>query len=356
MADLFTPLEMGRLTLPNRILMAPMTRCRAERDGTPTPIMAEYYAQRASSGLIITEATAVAPEGIGYIYTPGIWNDRQQAAWQHVTEAVHRAGGRIYCQIWHVGRVSHPDLQPNGALPIAPSAIAPEGTVYTYEGPKPFVTPRALETDEIPGIVQQFADAARRAIAVGFDGVEVHGANGYLIDQFLRDGSNHRTDRYGGSIENRARFLMEVLDAVVQAVGADRVGLRLSPVQPFNSMSDSNPEATFTRVVEMVQAWPLAYLHVTRMGIDQPGKAGPFFEPLTLKKRWPAVFVANHGADRDTGNQWIHDGLADAVAYGALYLSNPDLVEKFRTGRALRAPDPKTFYQGGAKGYTEFDD
>lgn len=350
--DLFTPITVGNLTLSNRVWMAPMTRCRATRDGVPTPIMADYYAARASAGLIISEATAVSPHGIGYVYTPGIWNDEQQAAWQRVTEAVHRAGGRIFCQLWHVGRVSHPDMI-GGDLPVAPSPIAPQGTVFTYTGPKPFVTPRALTTSEIAEIVTQFAEAARRAVAAGFDGVEVHGANGYLIDQFLRDGSNQRTDQYGGSVENRARFLLEVLEAITGAIGAERVGLRLSPVQPFNSMRDTHPEATFTRVVELVRAWPLAYLHVTRMGVEEPGKGGPFFEPLTLKRLWPGVFVANHGADLDQANRWIAEGAADAVAFGALYISNPDLVERFRSGAPLAAPNPKYFYQGGAKGYTE---
>ena len=256
--DLFTPLALGPLTLPNRLAMAPLTRNRSSPEGVPQPLNVEYYRQRASAGLLITEATCIAPEAVGYPLTPGIWNDTQVAGWKAVTEAVHEEGGRIYCQLWHVGRISHPSLQPNGQLPVAPSAIAPAGDAITYEGPLPYVTPRALETAELPGIVAQYRHAATLAKAAGFDGIEVHAANGYLLDEFLRDGSNKRTDAYGGSVDNRARLLLEVLDAVCPVWGADRVGVRLSPVQPFNDMRDADPKGTFSRVVELLGRFGLA--------------------------------------------------------------------------------------------------
>lgn len=352
--DLFTPLELGPYTLRNRIVMAPLTRSRAGDDGVPTEIMAEYYRQRASAGLIVSEATCIAPEGKGYMGTPGIWNGEQVAAWNRVTQAVHDRGGRIFCQLWHVGRISHPDLQPDGALPVAPSAIRPAGQVYTPTGLQDYVTPRALEIEELPGIVRQYRVAASNAIAAGFDGVEVHGANGYLLDEFLRDGTNHRTDAYGGSLENRARLLLEVVEAVVGAVGAGRTGLRLSPVQPFNDMRDSNPEGHFREMVEWLAPFGLAYLHVTELGKDAPGAAGPWFDPRDLRPLWPGVFMCNHGYDAASGNAAIATGAADLVAYGALYIANPDLVERFKTGASLNSPDPSTFYMGGERGYTDY--
>lgn len=352
--DLFTPLELGPYTLRNRIVMAPLTRSRAGDDGVPTEIMAEYYRQRASAGLIVSEATCIAPEGKGYMGTPGIWNGEQVAAWNRVTQAVHDRGGRIFCQLWHVGRISHPDLQPGGALPVAPSAIRPAGQVYTPTGLQDYVTPRALELEELPGIVRQYRVAASNAIAAGFDGVEVHGANGYLLDEFLRDGTNHRTDAYGGSLENRARLLLEVVEAVVDAAGAGRTGLRLSPVQPFNDMRDSDPEGHFRKIVEWLAPFGLAYLHVTELGKDAPGAAGPWFDPRDLRPLWPGVFMCNHGYDAASGNAAIATGAADLVAYGALYIANPDLIERFKTGASLNSPDPSTFYMGGERGYTDY--
>jgi N-ethylmaleimide reductase len=353
-SPLFSPLDLGPYTLKNRIVMAPLTRSRATSDGIPTELMAEYYGQRASAGLILSEATCISPEGLGYMNTPGIWNGEQIAGWNRITQAVHDCGGRIYCQLWHVGRISHPDLQPGGALPVAPSAIRPAGQVYTPTGLKGYVTPRALDLDELPGIVRQYRVAASNAITAGFDGVEVHAANGYLLDEFLRDGSNHRTDAYGGSLENRARLLLEVLEAVCGAVGAARVGVRLSPIQPFNDMRDSDPEGHFRRIVELIAPFKLGYLHVTELGKDAPGAAGKHFDPLSLRPLWPGVFMCNHGYDAARGQDIVARGDADLVAYGALYIANPDLVERFKAGAALNAPDPATFYQGGERGYTDY--
>jgi len=352
--DLFSPLPLGTLILPNRMVMAPLTRNRASREGVPGPLNAEYYRQRASAGLLISEATCISPEGVGYPFTPGIWNDAQVAGWRLVTDAVHGAGGRIYCQLWHVGRVSHPDLQPGGALPVAPSAIAPAGEAFTYEGAKPFVTPRALGIDELPGIVAAYRQAARNALAAGFDGVEVHAANGYLLDEFLRDGSNQRTDAYGGGVDARARLLLEVLGEVCAALGAERVGVRLSPVQPFNDMRDSDPRGTFTRVVQWLDTLGLAYLHVTEMGRDAPGAAGPFFEPLDLRAHWRGVLMTNAGYDKARANAVLADDRADLVAFGVPFLANPDLPARFRRDAPLNAADPGTFYGGGERGYTDY--
>jgi N-ethylmaleimide reductase len=353
-ANLFSPIELGPHTLRNRIVMAPLTRSRATADGIPTEMMAEYYSQRATAGLIISEATCISPEGVGYMNTPGIWNGEQLAGWARITQAVHDRGGRIFCQLWHVGRISHPDLQPGGALPVAPSAIQPAGQVYTPTGLKDYVTPRALETDELPGIVRQYRVAASNAITAGFDGVEVHAANGYLLDEFLRDGSNQRTDAYGGSLENRSRLLLEVLEAVCGAVGAARVGVRLSPIQPFNDMRDSQPEAHFRRIVEWLAPLGLAYLHVTELGKTAPDAAGPYFDPLSLRALWPGRFMTNHGYDAASGDAVVSANGADLIAYGALYIANPDLVERFQTGAPLNSPDPSTFYMGGERGYTDY--
>ncbi len=352
--NLLTPLQLGPITLKNRLVMAPLTRCRAQRDGVPTPIMAEYYGQRASAGLIISEATPVSAMGVGYPFTPGIWNEAQIAGWRPITEAVHAKGGRIFMQLWHVGRISHPSLLPNGATPVAPSAIAPAGEVYTYDGPHPYVTPRALELAELPGIVEEYRQGARNALAAGFDGVEVHGANGYLLDQFLRDGSNRRTDAYGGSIDNRARLLLEVLEAVCSVWGSDRVGVRLSPIQPFNDMRDSNPEATFSRVVQLLNPLQLAYLHITELGKDAPGAAGPFFDVKKLRRLWQGIYMTNHGYDPARANAALAQGEADLIAFGSLYIANPDLAERIAANAPLNTPDPATFYTGGPKGYTDY--
>lgn len=352
--DLFSPLQLGPNLLKNRLVMAPLTRNRSTPEGVPHALNVEYYRQRAGAGLILTEATCISPEAVGYPLTPGIWNDAQVAGWKVVTDAVHAAGGTIFCQLWHVGRISHPDLQPGGQLPVAPSAIKPAGDAITLQGPQPFVTPRALAADELPGIVADYQNAARRSLEAGFDGVEVHAANGYLLDEFLRDGSNQRQDAYGGGIDNRARLLLDVMTAVCAVCDPQRVGVRLSPVQPFNDMRDSDPKATFSRVVERLNAFNLAYLHVTEMGREAPGAAGPFFDPLDLRALWQGVFMTNAGYDKARANAALQSGQADLVAFGVPFIANPDLPERYRLDAALNPADPSTFYGGGEKGYTDY--
>lgn len=352
--DLFSPLQVGPYTLPNRMVMAPLTRNRSAAGYVPTELMAEYYAQRASAGLIITEASPINPQGIGYPHTPAIYNNEQVAGWRKVTGAVHAKGGRIFLQLWHVGRISHPSFQPDGTLPVAPSAIKPAGDAFTYQGPQPFVTPRALETSEIPGLIEDYRKAARNAMEAGFDGVEIHGANGYLLDQFLRDGTNQRTDVYGGSLENRARLLLEVTEAVVSVWGPGKVGVRLSPLNPFNDIRDSNPEATFTYVTERLNHYPLAYLHITEWGQEQAGAAGPGFDLARLRRIYNGVYMTNAGYDKARGNAAVAEGKADLIAYGVLFLANPDLPARFAKDAPLNAPDQATFYGGDAKGYTDY--
>ncbi|MCY1015655.1 alkene reductase [Pyxidicoccus sp. MSG2] len=347
---LFTPVSIGSLKLPHRVVMAPMTRNRAAEGQVPTPLMAEYYAQRASAGLLITEATQFSLQGYGYPNTPGIHTDAQVEGWRRVTDAVHARGGRIYLQIWHVGRISHPVMQPGGALPVAPSAIAAEGTLYTTQGPKDFVTPRALESSELPGIVQGFAEGARRAREAGFDGVEVHGANGYLLDQFLRDGSNHRTDAYGGTVENRARLLLEATEAVAGAIGAERTGVRLSPMNAFNSMSDSDPARTFGYATGALDKLGLAYLHVMA---PVAAPETPRLLPL-IRERFRGPLMVNGGYSLQSANAVLNDKLADLVSFGSPYLANPDLPERLQKGAPLNAPDQATFYGGDARGYTDY--
>jgi len=348
--DLFQPARLGALDLPNRIIMAPMTRSRADSAGVPTPLAATYYAQRATAGLIVTEATQISHQGQGYAWTPGIHDPAQVAAWRRVTNAVHQAGGRIALQLWHVGRVSHESFQPGGGPPVAPSAIAPEGKAFTAAGFVPFTPPRALETDEIPGIVADFRRGAENAKAAGFDAVEMHGANGYLIDQFLRDGTNRRTDRYGGSIENRARFLLEVADAVIGVWGADRVGVRVSPVSPFNSMADSDPQALYAHVAEALGERGLAFLHVVE---GEPGQPGPV-DFAALRRGFRGAYIANKGYDRARAQAALKEGRADFIAFGTPYIANPDLLERFRRGAALTEADKATFYGGDARGYTDY--
>jgi N-ethylmaleimide reductase len=336
--------------------MAPMTRNRAGAGNVPTPMMVEYYRQRASAGLIISEGVQIVPEGQGYPNTPGIHSAAQEAGWRLVTDAVHQAGGKIALQLWHVGRISHSSMQPGGVLPVAPSAIAAGGQLFTAKGMLPFETPRALETSEIPGIVQAYGKAARRSIEAGFDLVEIHAANGYLIDQFLRDGTNHRTDQYGGSLENRLRFLVEVTRAVVDAVGADRVGVRFSPVSPFNSMSDSDPAATFTAAAAALQPLGLAYVHVIEPVGESwrtPAVAGARITPL-IKKAFDGMLIVNGGYLAESAEAVVADELADLVSFGTPFVANPDLPERFRSGAALNVPDPKTFYGGDAKGYIDY--
>jgi N-ethylmaleimide reductase len=352
--DIFSPFKLGPLQLPNRVVMAPMTRNRAGRGNAPGLLNATYYAQRASAGLIISEATQISPQGVGYPGTPGIHSAEQVAGWKGVTEAVHAAGGRMFLQLWHVGRISHPSLQPDGALPVAPSAIAPEGQAMTTGGMKPFVTPRALETKEIAGIVEDYRRAARNARDAGFDGVELHGANGYLIDQFLRDRSNRRTDRYGGTALNRARFLIEVVDAIVGEWGAERVGVRLSPTNPFNDMTDGNPAATFATAVGELNRFALAYLHLVEPAAGDPVADGELPDIRFFRKQWSGALIGNKGYDLARANAVIQAGSVDLVSFAVLFLANPDLPVRFRRGGPFNPPDRKTFYGGAAAGYTDY--
>jgi len=351
--DLFSPYRLGDLELNNRMVLSPMTRSRAVDGNVSNPLAATYYAQRASAGLIVTEATQVSPQGVGYIRTPGIHSPEQAAGWKAVTDAVHRAGGTIFAQLWHVGRVSHPDFH-GGELPVAPSAIAADGEVFTTNGKTRIVAPRALETDEIPGIVAQFRQAAENARAAGFDGVELHGANGYLLDQFLRDGSNRREDRYGGSVQNRARFPLEVLEAVTGVWDASRVGYKISPNSPFNSMSDSDPIRTFSFLADELHHRGIGYLHVTE-AVSGPGAVPDGARALPhLRKIFTGPLIANGGYDAHSGNAAIASGEADLIAFGVPFLANPDLPLRYRKRAPLNAPDPATFYAGEEKGYIDY--
>jgi N-ethylmaleimide reductase len=355
MPTLFDPIELGPLVCPHRIFMAPLTRCRAGEGNVPTDLHAEYYRQRVSAGLIISEATTVSPRGFGYPATPGIFTDAQVAGWQKVTQAVHAAGGRIFLQLWHVGRISHPDYQPGGALPVAPSAIRARGQCFTPTGMKDFVQPRALDAGEIPGVIAEYVAGAERAKAAGFQGVEIHNANGYLLDQFLRDGTNYRQDRYGGSVRNRARLSLEVVEAVASVWGAERVGIRLSPAGVFNDMSDTNPMETFGHVLRELSHFGLAYAHVTQVtaqDIAHGAKEG--VGPRELRGCFRGPMVTAGGFDLDTGNRALAEGWADAIAYGVPFLANPDLPERFRRRAPLNLPDEATFYAPGPKGYTDY--
>jgi N-ethylmaleimide reductase len=352
--DVFSPFRLGALDLPNRVVMAPMTRNRAGPGNVPTALNATYYAQRAGAGLIVSEATQVSPQGVGYPGTPGIHSAEQVAGWKIVTDAVHGAGGRIFLQLWHVGRISHPSLQPGGALPVAPSAIAPAGQAWTTNGMEAFVTPRALETSEIAGIVEDFRRGAAHARDAGFDGVELHGANGYLIDQFLRDSTNKRTDRYGGSASNRARFLIEVTQALIGEWGGERVGVRLSPTNPYNDIADSNPAATFSTAANELNRLAIAYLHIVEPGPGDPLATGEMPDIRFFRKIWRRPLIANKGYDLERANAALRDGTADMVSFAALYLANPDLDQRFRRGGPFNPPDRKTFYGGAAKGYTDY--
>lgn len=354
--DLFTPTRLGAIALKNRIVMAPMTRSRAGEDGVPKPMHAEYYAQRASAGLLISEATNISPQGRGYAGTPGIWNDAQVAGWQQVTHAVHAAGGKIVMQLWHVGRLSHVDLQPGGAAPVAPSAIRANATVFTLAGEVPTSEPRALAASELPGIVAQYAQAARNAQRAGFDGVEIHAANNYLLEQFLRDSTNTRTDAYGGSAQNRARLLLDVVDAVVKVWGGERVGIRLSPVtlQLGNTPLDSDIMATYGYVIDQLNAFGLAYLHFVEgtTGTDRNSPTGVDLD--TLRARFNGAFIGNNNYDLAMAQARHAAGKIDAVAFGRPFISNPDLVARLRGGLALTPPAPETFYGNSAKGLTDW--
>lgn len=349
--ELFNKINVGSHVFSNRIAMAPLTRNRAGEGNVPTALNKEYYAQRATAGLVITEASQISPQGVGYPGTPGIHSAEQIAGWKDITGAVHQKNGHIFLQLWHVGRISHPSLQPEGGSPVSASAVKPEGESMTYDGFKPFETPRALRIDEIPGIVTQYAQAAKNSIEAGFDGVEIHAANGYLIDQFLRDGTNKRDDQYGGSLENRMRLLVEVTEAVVKAVGAGKVGVRLSPENTFNDISDSAPQATFNAVAAMLSRYNLAYLHVVE-GDFVSGESTLNYRQI--KDHFGGVYMANAGYTLDRATKSIEAGDADMISFGSLYIANPDLVERFKKKAPLNEPDQETYYGGDSKGYTDY--
>ena len=351
MTNLFSPLKVGAMTAPNRIFMAPLTRCRATAEHVPTDLMAEHYAQRASAGLIVAEATMAMEGNSSFWMEPGIYSTEQIAGWKLVTDAVHAAGGRIFLQIWHGGRACHPLLN-DGAQPVAPSPLPILGDeVHTPEGKKTYVMPRELHDDELPGIVTGFKKAAENALAAGFDGVEVHGANGYLLDEFLRDGANKRSGPYGGPIENRARLLLEVIEAVVSVCGSDRVGVRISPLNSFNSMIDSDPIGLSTWLATRLNDFNLAYLHVMRSDFFQQ-QSGDVMTPI--RAAYKGVLIGNMGYSAAEAEQAIADGKLDAVAFGTGFLANPDLPARFKAGAELNQPDPATFYSPGPAGYTDY--
>ena len=348
-------MTLGPLALPNRIFMAPLTRCRASEGHVPNGLNAEYYSQRASAGLIISEATSVTPRGYGYPNTPGIHTEEQVAGWKKITGAVHAAGGHIYLHLWNVGRISHPTYQPNAELPIAPSAIKPAGKIFTGTSMEDFVTPRALEIAEIPGIIAEYVQGATLAKKAGFDGVEIHNANGYLLDQFLRTGTNKRTDSYGGSVQNRSRLTLEVTEAVIGVWGADRVGIRFSPSGVFNDMNDDNPMETFSHVLGELNRFGLAYAHITQVTAqDIAHGATGGVGPRELRFAWKGKVISAGGFTLESGNTALAEGWADAIAFGVPFLSNPDLPERFLRKAALNPPDESTFYASGSAGYTDY--
>ncbi len=362
---LFQPYKLGSFNLPHRAAMAPLTRSRAGQPGNvPTPLAACYYAQRASAALIVSEATQVSMQGQGYAWTPGIHSREQIEGWRRVTKAVHDAGGLIFNQLWHVGRISHPALQPDNMLPVAPSAITPKGEAFIEnehgEGQMvPFVRPRALDIEEMPYIVAQYERGAKNAQAAGFDGVEIHAANGYLLDQFIESGTNRRTDLYGGPVENRARLLLEIAEALTRIWGPDRIGVRLSPLGTFNDMSDDNPEETFGYVAEKLSDFGFAYLHIVNpaaaaleKGQEPEAKAMRMVE--LIRKKYRGTLMIAGGFNRDTAEQWLEQGRADLIAFGRKFLANPDLPERLRSRAPLNKDDPSTYYGGGAKGYTDY--
>lgn len=346
MPTLFDPIRIGELELPHRIIMAPLTRCRAGAGRVPTALAVEYYRQRASAGMILTEATSVTPMGVGYPDTPGIWSEEQVQGWKPITQAVHEAGGKILLQLWHVGRVSDP-IYLDGKLPVAPSAIALSGHVRLVRPQRPYVTPRALEIDEIPGIVEAYRQGAANAKLAGFDGVEIHGANGYLLDEFLQDRTNRRADAYGGSIENRARLMLEVADAAIGVWGPGRVGMHLAPRGDNQDMGDSDPLATFGYVARELGKRKIAFI-CARESLDGH-RIGP-----QLKQAFGGVYIANDKLTRESANELLAKGEADAVAFGVLFIANPDLPARFAANGSLNVPDQTTFYGGGAKGYTDY--
>ncbi|HEY0747248.1 MAG TPA: alkene reductase [Steroidobacteraceae bacterium] len=362
---LFQPFSLRQYPLPHRIVMAPLTRSRARQPGNvPTILNACYYAQRASAALIVSEATQVSMQGQGYAWTPGIHSREQVEGWRLVTDAVHQAGGRIFMQLWHVGRISHPALQPDNMLPVAPSAIKPSGQAFIEnengEGALvPFLTPRALQIEEIPYVVQQYVRAARNALRAGFEGVEIHSANGYLLDQFINSRTNHRDDRYGGAVENRARLLLEVVEAVCEVWGRDRVGVRLSPLGSFNDIGDDDPETTFGHIAAELGAARLAYLHIVNpataaleKGIEPDSRSLAMVD--LIREKYRGTLIICGGFDHNTAEQWLKHGRAELIAFGRKFLANPDLPERFRLHAPLNPGDPTTYYGGGAKGYTDY--
>jgi N-ethylmaleimide reductase len=349
--NLFSPIKLGDLELSNRIIMAPLTRNRAAEGNVPRDMNVEYYRQRASSGLIISEGSQISPQGLGYPGTPGIHSEAQVTGWQRITEAVHKEGGKIFCQLWHVGRISHTSLQINGGLPVAPSALKPNGQIFTYTGLQDFQTPCALSTDEIPGIIADYVKAAQNTKRAGFDGVEIHSANGYLLDQFLRDCTNQRQDQYGGDINNRMSLLLEVTEQVVGVWGKNRVGVRLSPENSFNDMTDSNPQQSFNAIAKCLSDFPLAYLHILE-GDMMTGERQ--LDYVSLRKCFNGYYMANNGYDLQLGNDAIAGNRADMVAFGKLFIANPDLPYRFANHLPLNEPDSATFYGGDEKGYVDY--
>jgi N-ethylmaleimide reductase len=353
--QLFQPTHIGDIEVANRIVMAPLTRSRADEANGDTPGSAmnvDYYRQRSGAGLIISEGTQVSPVGKGYMATPGIYSDAQVEGWKPITQAVHDAGSKIIAQIWHVGRITHPDLT-GGAQPVAPSAIQPKVVAYTPNGKVDVPVPHALTAAEVKDVVQQFRQAAANAMRAGFDGVEIHGANGYLVDQFIRDGANQRTDDYGGSIENRCRFALEVVDACVAEIGAGRVGIRLSPLTPFNDLADSNPQAVFGYLIEALNQRGIAFIHFIEGATGGPRDL-PGFDYAAARQAFKGTYIANNGYDRQMAIDAIESGKADAIAFGRMFISNPDLVERLKLNAALNEPNPSTFYTPGPVGYTDY--
>jgi N-ethylmaleimide reductase len=350
---LFEPYKLGPLTLPNRLVMAPLTRNRAVAGMVPNPLAVEYYGQRASAGLLITEASQVSQQGQGYQDTPGIYSKEQVAGWRKVTDRVHERGGRIFIQIWHVGRISHTSLQPDGGAPVAPSALKAKTKTFVNGTFADVSEPRAVTLEEIPGIIESFRRGAANAVEAGFDGVEIHGANGYLLDQFAKDGTNKRTDAYGGGIENRARLMLEVSKVVAAEAGPERTGIRISPVTPANDVSDSEPQPLFEHIVDHLNALKLTYIHVVEGATGGPRDIAPF-DYASLRKRFTGAYIANNGYDFELANKVLEAGEADLIAFGKPFLANPDLVERLKRGAPLNAPDKATFYGGGAEGYTDY--
>ena len=350
---LFEPYALGHLTLANRIVMAPLTRNRAGKGFVPSEFAPEYYGQRASAGLLISEATQISQQGQGYQDTPGIYSPAQIDGWRAVTDAVHAKGGRIFAQLWHVGRISHVDLQPNGDAPVAPSALRAESKTFVNNSFVDVSEPRALELEELPGIINDFHQAAANAIKAGFDGVEIHGANGYLLDQFAKDGANLRDDAYGGSIVNRARLLLEVASAVASEIGPQRTGIRISPVSPANGITSSDPQAQFDYIVDQLSALDLVYLHVVEGATGGPRDVAPF-DYAGLRRRFKNTYIANNGYDLALAKQQLAENKADLFAFGRPFIANPDLVERLKTGAPLAELDPNTLYGGGAAGYIDY--